>query len=765
MRPPRDTEVERAFAQQGKPLPEKRSGAPDQQPKPDDETRARSKPQAASAQVGPCSMHDAARSEPESAEASEAKRKKRPSKPLTTSKPRVACLLVPALSLAAEMRAEPELRGRPFAIASAPGPRGEVLACSPEAERAGVRIGSGVVHARAACAALSVRVLSPAKERAAREALRDAALACAPRAELAPTATGFYAAEAAVFVDARGVGALYRSEAGFAAALALHAERLGLPAMVAIADTRGTALIAARLLASEARSEPKASGIDQQRDPNERDGCEGGSASATAHTPDAVANASRPAPAKLAQSARSEPKASDDRERAANERAGKRSFRAEDRASAIASADRGGRERKPASDGAGAAGAQRGGVFEAERSSQRHGSERSSQTTVLPPGGDAAFLAPLALDLLNPEDALADALSRFGLRRVGDLLRVPERALLNRLGPALLPLLALARGEDASPPPRAPDAACFEEGSELEAPLAQQEPLLFVLRGLLARLAERLACRGLAFGALTLSCELEGGGRDVRTLGLAAPTLDVRAVLRLVALALEARPPSAAIDAIRVTTEGAVLRGDQLDFFAPAGPSPAALSRTLAELAALCGTERVGAPALADAHRPDAFALAPFALHAAAGATRERARGGERGATAREHVPGARAESAVSTPSTSTRTSTERLEDAPRAARALPASSALASGLAVRALRPPLAAAVRSARGAPHWVQSALANGEVLRCAGPWRTTGQWWSDERYAFDHYDVLTSDGNVVRLRRDLLHERWEIDGVFD
>jgi protein ImuB len=72
---------------------------------------------------------------------------------------------------------------------------------------------------------------------------------------------------------------------------------------------------------------------------------------------------------------------------------------------------------------------------------------------------------------------------------------------------------------------------------------------------------------------------------------------------------------------------------------------------------------------------------------------------------------------------------------------------------------------VHSARGAPYSVRSALANGDVVRCAGPWRTTGQWWSDARYAFDHYDVHTSDGNVVRLRRDLLRERWEIDGVFD
>ncbi len=548
--------------------------------------------------------------------------------------PRTACLLVPALSLAAELRAEPELRGRPLAIATAPGPRGELLACSPEAERAGVRVGSGVVHARAACAALVVRVFSPAKERAAREALRDAALSCSPRAELAPSATGFYAAEAAVFVDARGVGALYQSEAGFAAALAARAERLGLPAAIAIADARGTALIAARRLAhggpaSEARSEAESS----------------------------------------------EPS----------------------------------------------------GVNREERRRAAPGEARSAQSTlVIPPSGDAAFLAPLALDLLNPDDELADALSRFGLRRVGDLLRVPERALLNRLGPGLLPLLALARGEDREPPPRAPEHASFEEGAELEAPVAQLEPLLFVLRGLLARLAERLACRGLAFGELTLGLTLEGRGRDVRSIGLAAPTLDVRIALRLVALALEAAPPGAAIDAVTVTTEGAALRGDQLDFFAPAGPAPAALSRTLAELAALCGPERVGAPALADAHRPDAFAMAPFSLTSLGSAS---------------------------------------LRAPLRGAGGTASDGARSLGLAVRARRPPLAASVRCARGAPHWVQSALANGEVLRCAGPWRTTGQWWSESRYAFDHFDVQTADGSVFRLRRDLLREHWEIDAVFD
>jgi protein ImuB len=333
---------------------------------------------------------------------------------------------------------------------------------------------------------------------------------------------------------------------------------------------------------------------------------------------------------------------------------------------------------------------------------------------VIEPGGDAAFLAPLPLDLLDPEDELADALSRFGLRRVADLLRLPERALAARLGPGVAALLALARGEDRAPPPPVPPDVRLEEAADLEAPLERLEPLGFVLRGVIARLAERLACRALAFGDLELALGLEGGGRDARRVGLAAPTLDERVVLRLVMLALEAAPPRAALERVAVASIGRALRGDQLDFFRPAGPAPAALARTLAELAALVGGERVGAPALADDPRPDACRMAPF------------------------RAPKPREPSHPRAPGT----------------------------LAVRALRPPLPARVRTAGGRPSWLESALAKGPVERVSGPWRTSGRWWSEtERFAFDHFDVATADGWVVRLRLDLLTRRWQIDAVYD
>jgi protein ImuB len=335
-------------------------------------------------------------------------RARRETPPGTVS--RIACLLVPALPLAAELRAHPELLGHPLAIAAGPGARAEIVAVSPEAARAGVRTLTHVVHGRASCAGLVVRVLSPARDRAARDALLDAALSSAPRAEHAPPGSGAYVAEAAVFVDARGVTALFHSEAGFAGALAERARRLGLEAVVAVASSRGVAQIAARGLA------------------------QGGDAA--------------------------------------------------------------------------------GGV------------------QIIAPGAEADFLAPLSLDLLNPDDAQAEALSRFGLRRIADLLQLPERALVTRLGPGIRPLLARARGHDPAPPPPVPPDARLEEATDLEAPLERLEPLGFVLRGLLDRLGGRLDSRGLAFGDLELGLRLEGGGHDLNLQNLGR-FLEIEGVLEV----------------------------------------------------------------------------------------------------------------------------------------------------------------------------------------------------------------------------------------
>ena len=365
---------------------------------------------------------------------------------------------------------------------------------------------------------------------------------------------------------------------------------------------------------------------------------------------------------------------------------------------------------------------------------------------VVTPGGDTAFLAPLPLELLDPPDALAEACTRFGLRRVGDLLRLPRRALLARLGADAARLLDVALGAGQEPPPPAPPEARLEESTELEGSVDRLEPLLFVLQGLLSRLAARLECRGLGCAELELGLRLAGGGRDVRRVGVAAPSVDVRVLLRLAALALEAHPPAAEIEGASVAAEGRPLRGDQLDFFRPAGPPPALLGRTLAELEALCGPGRVGAPVVVDTHRPGAFALAPFAPAASA----------------------ARAEAPASATGAASRARSEREARAESLDHGAvhEATPSYGHHLTVRALRPPLPAQVEARAGRPVRLASAVARGDVLQCAGPWRTSGAWWSDEeRFAFDHYDVVTSDGTAARLRYDPSRRAWEVDAIYD
>ena len=215
---------------------------------------------------------------------------------------------------------------------------------------------------------------------------------------------------------------------------------------------------------------------------------------------------------------------------------------------------------------------------------------------VLDPARERAFLDPLPLDLLDPDDRVAQALTRFGVRTVRDLLRLPRRALAQRLGPEILELIDRARGTAPESPLPEPAITRLEEAMDLEAPIDCLEPLGFVMRGLISRLTERLALRGLSCGALELGLRTENGGRDVRRVGLSAPTLDPRVLLRLVGLALERQPPAAPVESVSLQTEGVPTRTDQLDLFAPRGPDPAALDRTLSELEMLCGEGRVGAP-------------------------------------------------------------------------------------------------------------------------------------------------------------------------
>ena len=328
------------------------------------------------------------------------------------------------------------------------------------------------------------------------------------------------------------------------------------------------------------------------------------------------------------------------------------------------------------------------------------------------------FLTPLPIDLLDPSEELWERLTRWGVHTLGELRRLPLRALGARTDEEGVRLARRARGEDLLPFEPSPPRLRFEEGIELEFAIENLEVLGFALRRLLDRLARRLRLRGLAVRELLLELVLESGSTFARTVGTAAPTTEASVLTSLVRLALERDHPIEPIERIRVIATPGGVEPLQLDLFLPPRPAPAELAVTVAQLEALCGTGRVGAPDVPDTHRPDAVLVADFDGEAVDG-----------------YGP--------------------PLE--------LPQPS-----LALRALRPPRPVRVWGIEGTPERVEAlsgATPIGLVVQSAGPWRLYGEWWGQEPFARDYFDVELSDGGLYRLYRNLNDQSWYVDGMYD
>ncbi len=358
---------------------------------------------------------------------------------------------------------------------------------------------------------------------------------------------------------------------------------------------------------------------------------------------------------------------------------------------------------------------------------------QGDEPAIVAAGRERAFLAPLPLARLAPEIDLAATLGRWGIGSIGDFARLPAAAVASRLGEVGRALHAVARGLDPRPlAPREPPRD-FREGTEMEWPLTMLEPFLFLAHAALDRLCRRLDAEGLGCARLAVALTLEPEGHDERTLQLPAPTREAKTLLRWVQLELETRPPGAAVSAFVFVASPDRPRELQLALFGPPALVPDRLATTLARLFTLLGPDRVGSPRTVDGHRPERFALAPFAPP-------------------------------------------PPLKLTPRPARPPIRLGAQPRGLlAVRALRPALAVEVEvDDDGRPHAVRTPASaanakrpalHGMVAVAAGPWKLEEGWWSDDPVARDYWDVELAGAGLWRLFRDNASGDWFADGAYD
>jgi protein ImuB len=340
-----------------------------------------------------------------------------------------------------------------------------------------------------------------------------------------------------------------------------------------------------------------------------------------------------------------------------------------------------------------------------------HAARGIDGVTILLPGSEAAILAPLPPYLLGGSPEFARTLDLWGIRTFGELANLPPLGVAARLGEEGAHMQRLARGAGHRQLRLRMDPLVFRQEQELEDSIDILEPLLFLLSRMLNELGERLRFHGRFTNEIRLRLQLERASEHTVTLRLPGPMLDSSVLLKLLQLELSDRPPQAPIKKIELELAPVEPRTTQHGLFLPSSPQPEKLEITLARIRGMVGAANVGAAELLDTHRPDAFRMGPL-------------------------VPLKR-EAVLLHPK-----------------------------LALRRFRPPCPAQVWCAdHGKPARIFSSKGGGIVVACAGPWRTSGDWWASERWDRQEWDIEIQGMGVSRIYRDYLQREWFIEGNYD
>ena len=147
-------------------------------------------------------------------------------------------------------------------------------------------------------------------------------------------------------------------------------------------------------------------------------------------------------------------------------------------------------------------------------------------TVVVDDGETRLFLEPLPLHLLPLGSERREELAELGVKRLGELARLPGAAVADRLGTDGVEAWRLANAEeDGGVEPRRPPSELVETLSFPE-PIANELTLGRALAALLERLLARPERAGRAPRQLALSAKLVGGGSWRSSLTLREPTAE-----------------------------------------------------------------------------------------------------------------------------------------------------------------------------------------------------------------------------------------------
>lgn len=317
----------------------------------------------------------------------------------------------------------------------------------------------------------------------------------------------------------------------------------------------------------------------------------------------------------------------------------------------------------------------------------------------------APFCAALPLEVLEPSPELAEIFNDWGIRTIGEFLRLPAQDVVERLGAEAAELRRRASGRSRRVLRLERPVEQFAEAFDFDYAIEASEPLLFLLRRFVDSLAPRLRASYRVASALTLTLPLDGAPDYTRTFSIPSPTSDADVWFRILSTHLESLTLEHQPIGVRLSVEAAGAAGRQLHLFESALRDPNKFGETLAQLKALVGDGEVGVPRPANTHRPDAFVIEEFSEVTDAG------------------TPGRQ------------------------------------YGLPLRRDRRPIG--VKLSQGRPMWLEKL---GPVADSAGPYCLSGDWWDAQPWMTEEWDVEMVSGDLLRISKDATG-RWRLEGAYE
>lgn len=324
--------------------------------------------------------------------------------------------------------------------------------------------------------------------------------------------------------------------------------------------------------------------------------------------------------------------------------------------------------------------------------------------------GGPETLCELPLSALQASPGLVRTLRELGIRQVGEFRALAPEEVAERFGEEGLAHWQKVAGKSTRLLRLMTPPETFVEGIEFEQEIELLEPLLFMARRFLERIADRLEAAYLVVQTLELRIGFTAGPAYERAFAVPSPTRNVETLFRMLMTHLENFRSGHPIQSLHLEAQPCRAVKEQLGLFETSLRDPNQFHQTLAQVSALLGAERVGSPVNENTFRADAFTL---------------------------RVP---------------------------LFRALPGGEAPeARGLSLRRFRPPRAAQVFTMNGRPVSLSLAEFTAPLGEASGPWMTSGEWWDAQAWAREEWDIEAADGNLYRVFQQ--GERWYLEGIYD